>query len=283
MAPVHSKVSTDLLLAERLENNKPPWSLRSRIYTFIEDERSDLSPHVWVFWGTPYQKIFDGIGHNLRFRRTMKSNNGLGRPMCVYDGSKYSLRDFLDLPVDNGIAFVHNAHLSLKGRSGTEAYFKSWVQLWKARFPKKQIVFMSDGEFLSWLGERGFDGMEHVKVTEGTVDVGYWPRDDECETTYTTINMQDGSRTTSTTRPPGFMNDGYQEFIVREDLLKEKISEEFRSFLERMMDTPDARAIRGDMENMGDEARSQFPMSKKRVKFLREAEMQRFKEFKESQ
>ena len=98
MAPIHSKVLTDLLLAERFEKTKnPPWSLRSKVYKLLHDERSHLSPHVWVFWGLPYQKMFDGIGHNLRFRRTMGSNTGTDRPMRVYDGSKYSLRDFLDL------------------------------------------------------------------------------------------------------------------------------------------------------------------------------------------
>ena len=279
MAPVHSKVSTDLLLAERLENNKPPWSLRSRIYTLIEDERSDLSPHVWVFWGTPYQKLFDGIGHNLRFRRTMKENTGIGRPMRVYDGSKYTLRDFLDLEDDGGIAFIHNAHFLSKGRSGTESYFKAWVQLWQTRFSKKQIVFMSDGEFVPWLGDRGFDGIEHVKVTNGAVDVGYLPTQEECETTYTTVNCKDGTFTRSTTKPSEpSLTDRTEEFIVQEDMLKEKISEDFKAFLVRLMDTEDGRAIRGMMEDMGAEGRSQYPMSKKRVKSLREAQIQLFKE-----
>jgi hypothetical protein len=170
MAPSPSKVLTDLLLLERLENTRtPPWSLRSKVHKLVHDERSHLSPHVWVFWGLPYQQIFDGIGQNLRFRRTMRSNTGIGRPMNVYDGSKYRLRDFLDLEDDGGIAFVHDAHRLLRG-PGTETYFKGFLDLWKSRFPTKQIVFLSEGEFF-----RRFDGMEHVKVSNGIVDEGPWP------------------------------------------------------------------------------------------------------------
>ena len=171
MAPIHSKVLTDLLLAERFEKTQnPPWSIRSKVYKLLHDERSHLSPHVWVFWGLPYQKMFDGIGHNLRFRRTMGSNTGTDRPMRVYDGSKYSLREFLDLEDDDGIVFVHNARrLSIQGLSGKETYLKGFASLWKTRFPKKQIVFLSEGEFFKW-----FDGIEHVKVSDGVVDVGFW-------------------------------------------------------------------------------------------------------------
>ena len=175
MPPQHSQNLNDLLLKERFEPTKLEYSLSSQIHRLLEDERHyHISPHVWVFWGSPYQAIFDGIGRCLRHRRTLQSNNGLGRPMHVYDGSKHTLHDFLDLPEDGGIAFVHKANcLRVRGHSGTDAYFKGFVALFKAKLPRNQIVFMSEGRFF-----REFDDMKHVKVTDGVVDVGwYWPQE----------------------------------------------------------------------------------------------------------
>ena len=168
------------------KGNKPPFSLSSQIHRLLEDERHEhISPHVWVFWGSPYQEIFDGIGRCLRHRRTMQRNTGLGRPMRVYDGSKHVLQDFLDLPEDGGIAFVHKANsLRIRGHSGTDAYFKGFLALFKAKFPQNQIVFMSQGRFF-----REFDDMKHVKVTDGVVDVGwFWPP--EGPDTETNLNME---------------------------------------------------------------------------------------------
>ena len=104
--------------------------------------------------------------------------------MRVYEGSKHSLQDFLDVEEDGGIAFVHEANrLRIRGHSGTDAYFKGFLTLFKSRFPQNQIVFMSKGNFF-----REFDDMKHVRVIDGVVDVGwFWPP--EGPDTVTVLNM----------------------------------------------------------------------------------------------
>ena len=104
---------------------------------------------------------------------------GASRPMHVYDGYKHTLRDFLDLPEDGSIAFVHEAH-RLRGKA-TEEYFKGFKKLFEPKYRNNQIAFLSEGPFFRQLSE-----MESVKIADGKVDVGwFWPPDEpgQIETT----------------------------------------------------------------------------------------------------
>ena len=91
------------------------------------------------------------------------------------------MRDLLDIPEDGSIAFIHEAH-RLRGKS-TEDYFRGFKKLFESKYRRNQIVFLSQGPFFRQLPE-----MEHVKITDGKVDVDwFWPPDepDQIETTVT--------------------------------------------------------------------------------------------------
>ena len=172
-----SEALTQSLLKER--EGKAPRSILSQMALLIEPERSQhLSPHIWVFWGKPYQDIFDGIGHCLQ-HLSEKGWDGSTRPKRVYEGHLHTMRDFLDLPDDGSIAFVHEAH-RLRGTArtrqgeGFEAYFKVFQRLFQSKYLRNQLVFLSPEPFLRQLPE-----MENVKIVKGKVDVGwFWPPDE---------------------------------------------------------------------------------------------------------
>ena len=118
-AQVSQSLTHDLVLKE-IDPGIPKLSrsILSHVSRMIEPERHpDLSPHVWVFWGKPYPQIFNGIGRCIQFLKIQDQAMwpGASRPMHVYEGYKHTLRDFLDLPEDGSIAFVHEAH-RLRGR-----------------------------------------------------------------------------------------------------------------------------------------------------------------------
>ena len=89
------------------------------------------------------------------------------------------MRDFLDLPEDGSIALVHEAHRlrgTVRSRPGDsfEAYYKVFQRLFESKYSRNQLVFLSSEPFLRELPE-----MEHVKITKGRVDVGwFWPPDE---------------------------------------------------------------------------------------------------------
>ena len=175
--PKKSEALTQNLLKER--DGKPPRTSLSQMVRLIEPERDpNLSPHIWVFWGKPYQDIFDGIGHCLH-HLSERGWDGSSRPKHVYEGHSHSMRDFLDLPEDGSIAFVHEAHRlrgTARSRPGEsfEAYFKVFQRLFESKYSRNQLVFLSSEPFLRELPE-----MEHVKITKGRVDVGwFWPADE---------------------------------------------------------------------------------------------------------
>ena len=192
--PTHSKALTCSLLEEREEAVSR--SILSQVATLIEPERNrDLSPHIWVFWGESCEEIFNGIARCIQYfkdcdnQRDDKRWPGAVRPMHVYEGHKHSMRDFLDLPEDGGIAFVHQAH-RLRGKT-TENYFRGFKKLFESKHPQNQIVFLSQGPFLRQLPE-----MEHVRITDGKVDVDwFWPPDEpgqiDITTTYDPSNPTD--------------------------------------------------------------------------------------------
>ena len=103
-------------------------SILNQVRRVIEPERRrDLSPHIWVFWGQVYPEIFDGVGSAIRLLKRDPGYPGVSRPMRVYEGDKRKLRDFLDLPQDGGIAFIHEAN-RLRGNV-TADYFKVFKKL----------------------------------------------------------------------------------------------------------------------------------------------------------
>ena len=170
----HCPLLTNAFLEDREEESKVPFTLSSQVLKLLREPGWILPPtQVWVFWGEPYQMIFDRIGRCLRYRRTKVNNTGAGRTMRVYEGHKHSLDDFLNLEEDE-ISFVHEAH-RLRG-SKSQGFFQGFVRLFTARYPRNQIVFMSPGHF----GKEMPGVVEHVKVIDGEVDVGwYWPEEGE--------------------------------------------------------------------------------------------------------
>ena len=162
-------------------------SILNQVRRMIEPQRHrDLSPHIWVFWGSKYPEIFDGIGRSIRLLKRDPEYPGVSRPMHVYEGHKHKLRDFLDLPKDGGIAFVHEAN-RLRGNV-SEEYFKVFKKLFESKYSQNQIVFLSEGPFL-----RLFPEMEQIKISNNKVDVGwFWPPDEpgqiETTTTFDTSN-----------------------------------------------------------------------------------------------
>ena len=162
-------------------------SILNQVRRMIEPERHrDLSPHIWVFWGKVYPEIFDGVGRSIRFLKRDPEYPGVSRPMHVYEGHKHKLRDFLDLPEDGGIAFVHEAQ-RLRGNV-TEDYFKVFKKLFESKYARNQIVFLSEGPFL-----RLFPEMEQIKITNKKVDVDwFWPPDEPGQiVTTTTFDSSD--------------------------------------------------------------------------------------------
>ena len=173
MAPVHSQPLTNMLLLGKEEEMKVPFSLGSQVMKLLREPDWIVPPvSVWVFWGEPYDQIFEGLGRCLRHQKTLPWNTGIGRPMRVYEGHKHSMGDFLSVEPDGGITFVHEAH-RLRGPKST-AYFKGFKRFFEDRYPRNQIVFMSKGPF-----GKELPGMEHVKVIDGEVDCGWeWSADD---------------------------------------------------------------------------------------------------------
>ena len=108
--------------------------------------------------------------------------------MRVYEGRKHSMRDFLDLPEDGGIAFVYEAR-RLRGKAA-EDYFKGFKKLFESKYPQKQIVFLSQGPFFRQLPE-----MEHVRIDDGKVDVDwFWPPDEPGQIDIATTYCGEGLR-----------------------------------------------------------------------------------------
>jgi hypothetical protein len=90
------------------------------------------------------------------------------------------MRDFLDLPDDGSIAFVHEAH-RLRGISrrdptseSFEAYFKAFQILFESKYSRNQLVFLSEEPFL-----RELPKMECIKITRGKVDGCSWSQQEE--------------------------------------------------------------------------------------------------------
>ena len=87
------------------------------------------------------------------------------------------MRDFLDLEDDGSVAFVHEAHRLKRVRlSHTEDYFKTFISLFKGRFSKNKLVFLSAEPFF-----RQLPNMKHVGIKDGKVDNEGWPTFKELE------------------------------------------------------------------------------------------------------
>ena len=127
----HSQLLTTRLLQDRFDEHPVSYCVRSQAQRVLDSDFQE-APEIWVFAAQksdyeedPYEQLLDALGAGLR---DMRNRFNIDRPMRVYEGHKYSLRDFLDLEDDGGVAFVHQAHRMKRVRfSHTEDYFRTFM------------------------------------------------------------------------------------------------------------------------------------------------------------
>ena len=172
MPPHHSVSLTQNFHKEREDRSHD--SILTHASLMLQPKRHrDLSPHLWVFWSdyVEYADLFDTIARGIQ-RIKEKGWEGSTRQIRVYEGRRHTMQDFLDLPEDDSIAVVHEAH-RLRGRV-SEAHFKGFQKLFESKYKSNQIVFLSRGTFL-----RELPDMKHAEISNGKeVTNWFWPPDE---------------------------------------------------------------------------------------------------------
>ena len=173
MPPHHSVSLTQNFHKEREDRSHD--SILTHASLMLQPERHrDLSPHLWVFWcknTEDHADLFDTIARGIQ-RIKERGFEGSTRQIRVYEGHRHTLQDFLDLPDDDSISLVHEAH-RLRGRV-SEAHFKGFQKLFESKYKSNQIAFLSRGPFL-----RELPDMTHAQISKGKqVTNWFWPPDE---------------------------------------------------------------------------------------------------------